>query len=83
MNDRLRTLQIEPVTGAIALADEEHRWTFIPERPWGRGLHQLVIRNLIEDLAGNNVGKPFEVDLFDPIQHHLDTSSVTLSFEIR
>jgi hypothetical protein len=35
----------------------------------------------LEDLAGNNIGKPFEVDLFEGVQKKLSTPTVTLPFE--
>jgi hypothetical protein len=38
---------------------------FVPGEPWKAGPYHLVVQNTIEDLAGNNIGKPFEVDLFD------------------
>ena len=34
----------------------------------------------LEDLAGNNVGKPFEVDTFAPVQRRLESSHETLHF---
>jgi hypothetical protein len=37
----------------------------------------------VEDLAGNNIGKPFEVDLFEGVERRLSMTTVKLSFEIR
>ena len=45
------------------LDDRERRWSFIPAEPWQEGFHRIVIRATIEDLAGNNIGKTFDVDL--------------------
>ena len=70
------------LAGAAVLSEEERRWTFTPASPWRAGPHQLWVQTTIEDLAGNNIGKPFEVDLLEPIQQHLDRSSVKLPFEI-
>jgi hypothetical protein len=72
----------EPVEGEPALDEEERRWTFVPARPWRRGPYRLVIQTTIEDLAGNNIGKPFDVDLFESVQRRVVNSSVTLPFEI-
>jgi hypothetical protein len=41
------------------------------------------VQTTIEDLAGNNIGKPFEVDLFDGVERQLTHSTVKLPFEIR
>jgi hypothetical protein len=72
----------EPVEGEPALDQEERRWTFVPARPWRRGQYRLVIQTTIEDLAGNNIGKPFDVDLFESVERRVVTSTVTLPFEI-
>ena len=79
----LRSPSDELIPGTVALEDQERRWTFKPDKPWPRGPHQLVIQTTIEDLAGNNIGKPFEVDIFNGIQRHLASSTVKLAFEIR
>ncbi len=73
----------ELVSGGIALADQERRWTFVPARAWRRGSHKLIVQTTLEDLAGNNIGKPFEVDLFEGVQRQLATSIVQLPFEVR
>ena len=73
----------EPVEGATELEDQERRWTFIPTGPWRRGSYRLLVPATIEDLAGNNIGKPFEVDLVEPVQRNLTQSTVKLTFEIR
>lgn len=72
----------ELIEGKVELADQERRWVFIPNSPWRRGQYKLVIQTTIEDLAGNNIGKPFEVDLFEGVQRRLDSPTVKLSFEI-
>jgi hypothetical protein len=58
-------------------------WRFIPNSPWSRGIYPLVIQTTIEDMAGNNIGKPFEVDLFEGVQRRLAASTVILPFEVR
>lgn len=72
-----------PVKGTRALSDRERCWTMIPETRWARGSYRIMIQTTIEDLAGNNVGKPFEVDLFDGVQRKSDNTTVTLPVEIR
>jgi hypothetical protein len=73
----------ERIDGEATLADEERRWIFTPVIPWRRGSYKLVIQTTLEDLAGNNIGKPFDVDLFEGVQRRLTSSTVELSFEIR
>lgn len=72
-----------PVDGKIALTAREQRWEFIPTAPWQRGSYRLVVATTIEDLAGNNVGKQFDVDLFDHVQRDLSAETVKLPFAVR
>jgi hypothetical protein len=71
------------VKGSVLLTDQERRWTFTPESVWRPGRYQLIIPTTLEDLAGNNIGKPFEVDLFEGVDRRLSTTTVKLPFEIR
>lgn len=71
------------VAGQIELTDQERRWSFQPLGPWKRGPHQLVVQTTIEDLAGNNIGKPFDVDLFEGVQRRLTTETVKLPLSIQ
>lgn len=57
----------ESVSGRVALEDEEKRWTFTPDSPWTAGDYHIRISDILEDLAGNQVGKKFEVDVFEEI----------------
>lgn len=65
------------------MEDQERRWIFTPDTVWRRGRYQLIIHTTLEDLAGNNIGKPFEVDLFEGAGRRLSTTTVKLSFEIQ
>ena len=84
----LRVLRVtrvsgEAIVGTVALTNHERRWSFIPLRPWSPGSHRLLVPTTIEDLAGNNIGKPFEVDLFEAVESPSQPTTVSLSFEVR
>jgi len=49
--------------------------SFRPRHGYGEK-HFLVTPVTIEDLAGNNIGKPFDVDLFEDPQRSPSTSTV-------
>lgn len=51
-----------PLAGEIRVEREETRWLFTPHAPWRPGEHQLVAAATLEDVAGNRIGRPFEVD---------------------
>lgn len=71
------------IEGTVTLTEQERVWTFTPDKAWQHGKYTLNIQTTLEDLAGNNIGKPFEVDLFTGIDRHIRTPVVRLPFEIR
>jgi hypothetical protein len=86
---RLIRVALEPATepagivvGKVSLEDQERRWIFTPDNVWRRGRYQIIINTTLEDLAGNNIGKPFEVDLFEGVGRRLSATTVKLPFEI-
>jgi hypothetical protein len=54
------------VTGAVSTTDAERQWRFTPARPWTGQAHRVVAQSVLEDLAGNSLARPFEVDLEGP-----------------
>jgi hypothetical protein len=71
------------VPGEAGLTDSEREWSFAPAKPWPAGPHFLVVQTAIEDLAGNNIGKPFEVDLFEDVLPRIRNATISLAFEVR
>lgn len=71
------------LAGTVELSDQERRWTFIPAAPWSAGAHSLVIATTIEDLAGNNIGKAFDVDVFEDVQRSLTSETIKLPFAVK
>ena len=59
---RVATGDGRPLDGQIRLEREETRWVFTPRTPWQPGQYQLVAAATLEDVAGNRIGRPFEVD---------------------
>jgi hypothetical protein len=51
------------VLGTVTLDDADRTWRFVPKNRWAAGIHKLIVPTIIEDLAGNNIGKPFDLDL--------------------
>jgi hypothetical protein len=71
------------VSGRIEIDRGERRWRFFPDRPWTSGRHGLVADTVLEDLAGNSIARPFEIDVVRPIEKRIDTKTVSLPFEVR
>ncbi len=68
--------------GSVILGPEEREWRFVPDRPWSAGRWELSIQSTLEDLAGNNIGKSFEVDLFERVQQRVTNAVTQLPFRI-
>jgi hypothetical protein len=81
----IRVLDAEDhaVPGEARLGAAEREWSFTPQRAWPEGRYRIGVETTIEDLAGNNIGKPFEVDLFEGVEQSLSNSTVAIPFEVR
>jgi hypothetical protein len=71
------------IDGEVSLGSEEREWRFVPAQPWRRGPHHLAVTATIEDLAGNNIGKLFDVDVFTDVSRRIEHPSVRLAFEAK
>lgn len=71
------------IAGKAELSDHEQRWVFVPQDVWKDTTGKLAVETTIEDLAGNNIGKPFEVDMVETAPHRLTRATVTLDFTLR
>jgi hypothetical protein len=74
--------QGEEVDGSLELTDHESAWRFTPKAAWSPGKYTLKAEHILEDLAGNNIGKPFEVDVFDRVDGKIPRKVTALPFEI-
>jgi hypothetical protein len=70
------------VAGKASLEEDETQFRFTPDSQWRPGRYEIVVDGVIEDLAGNRLGKVFDVDTSDPTQARSATPSATIPFEI-
>jgi hypothetical protein len=47
------------------------------------GAYSLVVLTILEDLAGNRIGRAFEVDRFDRADETAEPEKVLVPFQIR
>jgi hypothetical protein len=73
----------QEVDGDITLAGDERRWEFRPAQPLPAGNYSLMIDTALEDSAGNNVARPFEIDIFDQVDKNPGAEFVKLPFAVR
>jgi len=72
----------KPLEGDVNVADEERRWEFRPDRSWAAGDYTLVADTRLEDSAGNNLARPFEVDVFGTAAKEIAPEYIRLPFKI-
>jgi hypothetical protein len=71
------------VPGEVGVESSDTRWRFVPAAAWRSGEHRLRVGSTLEDLAGNSIGRPFEIDRFHPIERRTEETSVDIPFSIR
>jgi hypothetical protein len=71
------------VAGEAAVEDHETRWTFTPAAPWAAGGYDLLALDILEDPAGNQIGRAFEVDNFESVDKSPNPQTIRLPFTVR
>ena len=74
--------QIPGVPGMATIGPGETEWRFQPTQPWRAGDHQVVIDMALEDLAGNRIGRAFDVDTMTNPTERITRQSTSLIFRI-
>lgn len=70
------------IEGTVAVDKQETEWRFTPRDPWRAGAYRLLIDNGIEDLSGNHIGQPFDLDKFQKVTKNIEAETIPLPFEI-
>jgi hypothetical protein len=70
------------VAGKVAVSGQETLWQFTPNESWKLGQYRLVADTRLEDLAGNSIARPFEVDVFHPVQREVKAETVSVPFAV-
>ena len=84
----LRMLSVRDSLGALidgesVVADREMRWAFVPRNVWSPVTHALLVDTELEDLAGNNLKKLFDVAPGDVGATGVTSAVVRLPFQPR
>ena len=86
-----RVLHIEDkdgvrLDGKVQSQNYETQWAFTPDSPWAAGEWVLIVDRVLEDLAGNSVGRAFDVAVVE-VADRYDTrrrgEPVRIKFQIR
>ena len=78
----VQTADGEAVRGEIRVDHGERRWNFRPEDAWQVGRYYVAVDSILEDLAGNSIAQPFEIDVFDKVAATVSRDQVIVPFEV-
>jgi len=78
-----RLIGIDGMSGALTLTANETTLVFTPDTNWESREYKLLVDTALEDLAGNRVGRPFDVDTFNRITVRTNRGVVTVPFRVR
>lgn len=78
----LRLLQVPRVDGRASVGPNEKEWRFNPVQPWQAGQYEVVADTWLEDLAGNRLGRPFDLDTFEHVTKTVERKTVSLPFRV-
>jgi hypothetical protein len=73
----------QPLDGDVTVEASETRWTFTPRDAWRAGTYDLLALSILEDRAGNQIGRAFEVDNFETVDKGPDPRTMTLPFQVQ
>lgn len=73
----------ESVNGTIQIIKQETQWLFKPVNYWSAGNYVIHVQTTLEDLAGNNLKRVFDVEVNRKGDHLTDKEAITIPFEIR
>lgn len=73
----------KPMPGQIVAGPQELTWSFTPQAPWAAGNYNFVAFGMLEDLAGNRIGRAFEVDQFDRTDKSSEPEKTLIPFRVQ
>jgi hypothetical protein len=73
----------QAISGEVTVGKGELTWSFVPRELWRPGTHHLVALGMLEDLSGNRIGRPFEVDQFDRSDRSPEPEKTLIAIAIR
>lgn len=69
--------------GDVHVGQGELMWQFTPREAWKAGNYNLVAFAMLEDMAGNRIGRAFEVDQFDRSDRSAEPEKTLIPFVVR
>lgn len=71
------------IAGSISVDRNETQWSFTPREAWKSGAYRITAENTLEDISGNHLDRPFDVDVFEKVTRHIETTTSSIPFTVR
>jgi hypothetical protein len=71
------------LAGKVEVTEKETVWSFTPEKSWVPGTYHLVADTQLEDLAGNSIARPFEVDVLRKVERTIKAETVKVEIKVK
>ena len=71
------------VPGEIRTERGETAWVFTPDAPWRAGGYDLLALSILEDPAGNRIGRAFEIENAESVDKGPDAQPAHIPFTVR
>jgi hypothetical protein len=72
----------ERLDGDLRIEAFETRWIFTPHAPWRSAEYRLVAASILEDVAGNRIGRSFEVNALASSRRENQGGSAAVPFRL-
>ena len=80
---QVRDAKGERLAGEVEITDQERLFRFTPHQPWPAAEYAIQVETVLEDLAGNNLKKVFDLDLAAPPRPATeDRETISLPFTV-
>ncbi len=73
----------DTISGEVVVEPDAKGWSFRPSDPWRAGSYELVVLSILEDVCGNRIGRPFDIDTFEKIDRSAEPEQHRLPFVIK
>jgi hypothetical protein len=71
------------VSGTITVDRDETEWRFTPQEAWKPGSYRITADNTLEDISGNHLDRPFDVDIFETVTKHITSATTSIPFTVK
>jgi hypothetical protein len=78
-----RMLNVAGIRGTAATENDETEWRFTPDAPWSAGSYVLNADTALEDISGNRLDRPFDVDLHEKPKQHGEGNTISIPFTVQ